>query len=76
MTNQPTELGRLIDASDWSRRRLSIKMGVHWTCISKWASGQEKIPRRRVAQLSVHLEEPPSRFVGEDGFARSARTEN
>lgn len=49
---------------------LAAKLGVTRQQVGQWCNGHEPIPRKRQAQMRLHLELPTAPLFDERGFAR------
>lgn len=65
-----TELQRILYMVDGHNVTwLAERIGVSRQVVGYWVRGLEKVPRRRQAQIRVHLEEPTRPLFDRDGVA-------
>lgn len=70
-----TELERLLREQGETFEGLAKKLGVGRQQMGKWATGRQELPRRRQAQLILHLEAHGIPLFDDEGFALPERTE-
>jgi hypothetical protein len=67
-----TELARILYGCESETRNVSwlaAKLGVSRQTVGQWVSGNWPVPRKRQAQIRVHVEEPSLPLFDERGTA-------
>jgi transcriptional regulator with XRE-family HTH domain len=59
----PNKMRVLLTMNGITRKGLSEKLGVHWSMVSRWVSGESRAPCRQIKAIAKEFGISPSEIV-------------